>query len=198
MSHLLHALRRGVVLGAGLLGAGLLVSGPALAEPRTSRRTVSASGVYRVQLVEDAPGSCRLRVEDDSGPRWVLPRCVGAVDDTYFVSRDGAHVWVLHTLPEKGGGKGRRLKAGRRWVQVPGYADVVVAEKFDRRGERLDARRLSQLLSPLGYEEVREMARHFSWLEGVNGVPGKGPRLNARGQVELETIEGKTVVLPLK
>jgi hypothetical protein len=183
----------------GLL-LGLLWAGAAAAqEPRTSRRSVSLDGTFRVQLVEDAPGDCRLRVEGEGGGlRWVVRRCVGAVDDAYWVSRDGDRVWVVHTLPQQGAGRAGRQKVGRRWVAVPGYRDVVVARKLDRKGRVLEVRRLSDVVSPAGYGKVRETRRSFQWLAGVGGVPGRAPRMNAAGQVELETVQGKTVVLPLE
>ncbi|MCI0672326.1 MAG: hypothetical protein L0Y64_17890 [Myxococcaceae bacterium] len=183
---------------AGGMLLAVLVCGVASGQPRVSRRSVSHSGLYRVQLVEEAEGRCRLEVESDSGLRWALPRCVGMVDDAFFVSRDGERVWVVHTLPRKVPGKAKREWVGRRAVKVPAWVDVVVVEKFDRRGTRLDARRLSALMSTAGYEKVRELSHHFHWLAGVGGVPGKAPHLDAAGRVELVTVEGKTVVLPLE
>jgi hypothetical protein len=183
---------------AWLLALALLGAGSAGAEGRTSRRSVSVDGGYRIQMTVEAPGKCLLEVSTEGRPVWTLPRCVGGTEDAYFISRDGQRFWVVHTLPEKGQGKPVWKKKGKqRLLVAPGYAGVQVAEKFNARGERLASRRLSELLGRAGYGKVRELAHHFSWLEGVNGVPGKGPRLNDAGVVELETVEGRTVLLPL-
>jgi hypothetical protein len=36
------------------------------------------------------------------------------------------------------------------------------------------------------------MSQHLKWLEGLLGVPGKGPRLTDAGRIEFETVGGKT------
>jgi hypothetical protein len=138
-------------------------------------------------LVESGPGDCRLEVLKESAPTWRIDRCVGTVDDLYFVSNDGTRVWVVKTLPENGSGKSRKYPA---WT----YAEV--AALYGRDGRRLKSMQLNDFVqSRGGLEDVRKLAHHFKWLEGALGVPGKGPRLTDAGVVELETVERKTFKL---
>ena len=181
---------------ATCLSLGLAL--PALAAPRESRRSVSINGVYRFQYVEDAPGKCRVEVVTDSGPAWTLAKCVADVHDAFFMASDGQRFWVVKTLPLAVAGSPEYRGKGRaRRMVAPGWAQTVVAVQYDRTGKVLEQRRLRELLTGAGYEKVRPLASRFTWLQGVNGVPGKGPRLTAQGQVELETVEGRTLVLPL-
>lgn len=172
----------------------LFLALPALAEERKGRARVSANGLYSVHMVEAAPGQCRLEVTQESGPAWSLPRCVGTVDDLYFVSNDGQSVWVVWPLVEKGKApppvKGAKKK--RKPKGPPAWANVVVAAKFDSKGERLAEKRLTELLTPRQLSEVRQLTHHFKWLEGTLGIPGKGPRLTDAGVVEFEPVGGKT------
>jgi len=69
---------------------------------------------------------------------------------------------------------------------------VVVAVLYDRLGNVLAERKLSDLVPKSGIRKVRKLDRRFVWLEGVLGVPGKEPRVNDRNQVEFETVEPRT------
>jgi hypothetical protein len=40
--------------------------------------------------------------------------------------------------------------------------------------------------------KVRQLGKHFVWLEGVDEVPGRKPRINDVGQVEFEVAGSKT------
>jgi hypothetical protein len=167
-----------------------LPAGAGASEPKRSKTTVSASGDYSVRLVELAPKKCRLEVLKENTPFWHLERCVGTVDDLYFVSKDGARVWVVETVPQKA--PVRRAK--RR--KYPAWTYVEVAALYGRDGSKLKSRQLNDFVkSRDGLKDVRQLQRHFKWLEGVAGVPGKAPRLNAAGQVELETVEPKSFKL---
>lgn len=178
------------------LSLGLALS--ASAAPRESRRLVSANGVYRFQFVEAEPGKCRVEVVTDRGPAWTLEQCVGDVHDAFFMASDGQRFWVVKTLPLAVAGKPVYRGQGRaRRLVAPGWSHTVVAVQYDRTGKVLEQRRLRDLLTGGGYSKVRPLASRFTWLQGVNGVPGKGPRLTPEGQVELETVEGRTLVLPL-
>ncbi len=165
----------------------LWVALPASAAERSSRSRVSANGTFSVRLVEQA-GKCMLEVSKDSGTVWTLRQCVGGVDDLYFVSDDGERVWVLFPLAPKGTQK----LPGKKYKKVPAWANTVVAVQYDRRGERLQERRLLDFMAQRELTEVRQLGQHLKWLEGLLGVPGKGPRLTNTGRIEFETVGGKT------
>ena len=167
---------------ASTLAAALLLAVPASGAPRESRPRVSANGVYSVKLTERAPGSCLLEVQRESGTVWELAACVGEPDDFFFPSNDGEEIWVVRPLVEKGKRK--------TWSHAP------VAWRVDRKGQRLEERRLADLAPRSALPEVRQLARHFKWLEGTLGIPGKGPRMTDAGVVELETVGTHTVRLP--
>ena len=176
------------------LAAALLLALPSLAQPaaggqaaRSSRPRVSANGLYTVRLVEPAPGRCRLEVSADTGlGGWTLERCVGSVDDLYFVGNDGAKVWVLRPLVEKGK---RRVKGKR---SPPAWANAKVAWQVGRSGEVRETRWLAGLVPAKRLSEVRQFRAHFAWLEGTLGIPGKGPRLTDEAKVEFEAVGAKT------
>jgi hypothetical protein len=165
----------------------LLLALPASAE-RSSRTRVSVNGTFSVRLVETAPGKCTLEVSKESGPVWTLSQCVGGVDDLYFVSNDGQRVWVLYPLAPKG----TKKLAGKQFRKVPAWANTVVAVEYDRQGGRVQEKQLLDLVGQRELSEVREMAQHLKWLEGLLGVPGKGPRLTDAGRIEFETVGGKS------
>ncbi|MBF5046068.1 hypothetical protein FGE12_26875 [Aggregicoccus sp. 17bor-14] len=160
------------------------------AAPRASRARVSANGLYTVRLVETAPGQCRLEVGSDAPQgSWSVERCVGSADDLYFVANDGATVWVLRPLAEKPAGtEQQHVKKGK----APAWAAARVAWEVVRPGELRQELRLSGLVPTKRLSEVRQFRAHFGWLEGTLGIPGKGPRLTDAGEVEFETVDGKT------
>ncbi|MFY0528006.1 hypothetical protein ACN28I_34240 [Archangium gephyra] len=164
----------------------LLVALPAFGQERSSRARVSANGTYSVRLVEQT-GKCTLEVSKESGPVWTLKQCVGGVDDLYFVSNDGERVWILFPLAPKG----TKKLPGKKYKKVPAWANTVVAEEYDRQG-RVQERRLLSFVGLREVSEVRELGQHLKWLEGVLGVPGKGPRLTDAGRIEFETVGGKS------
>lgn len=165
-----------------------LVALPALGQERSSRARVSANGTYSVRLVQQAAGKCTLEVAKESGPVWTLQQCVGGVDDLYFVSNDGERVWVFFPLAPKG----TKKLPGKKYKKVPAWANTVVAEQYDRQGRRVQERRLLSFVGQRELSEVRQLGQHLKWLEGVLGVPGKGPRLTDAGRIEFETVGGKS------
>jgi hypothetical protein len=173
------------------LAAALLLALPSRAQSapegqRASRPRVSANGLYTVRLVEPAPGRCRLEVTAETGlGGWSTERCVGSVDDLFFVANDGAKVWVLRPLVEKGK---RRVKGKKG----PAWAQAQVAWLVERSGKVRKTHWLLGLLPAKRLSEVRQYKAHFAWLEGTLGIPGKGPRLTDAGTVEFETVEGRT------
>jgi hypothetical protein len=166
--------------------AMVLFTLPGLAAERASRPRVSANGDFTVRMVEQAAGKCLLEVSRDQGPVWTLPECVGGVDDLYFVSNDGARVWVLFPLAAKG----QEKLAGKAFKKTPAWANTRVALEVDRQGTRLQERRLLDFVPAHALSEVRQMTQHLKWLEGTVGVPGKGPRLTDAGQIEFEAVGG--------
>ncbi|MBM7113064.1 hypothetical protein [Archangium primigenium] len=171
---------RSVVLGIILLAA------PGLAAERSSRPRVSANGAYSVRMVVTGPDQCTLEVSRESGVEWKLTQCVGSADDLYFVSNDGEKVWVLLPLATKGTQKlpGKQNKA------LPAWANTPVAALYDRHGAKVEERRLLDFVSRQALPEVRQMTQHLKWLEGMLGVPGKGPRLTDAGRIDFETVGG--------
>ena len=163
----------------------VLVSLPAFAE-RTSRARVSANGTFSVALVEKSPGQCKLEVSKESGPTWAVEQCVGGPDDLYFVSNDGERVWVIYPLAHKG----TKKLPGKKFKKVPAWANTLVAVQVNRQGERVQEKRLLDFVSQKELPEVRQMEKHLKWLEGLVGVPGKGPRLTDAGRIEFETVGG--------
>ena len=97
-------------------------------------------------------------------------------------------MWVLFPLAPKG----TKKLPGKKYKKVPAWANTVVAEQYDRQGGRVQERRLLSFVSQRELSEVRELGQHLKWLEGVLGVPGKGPRLTDAGRIEFETVGGKS------
>jgi len=175
------------VLRTFLVLALVLVGLPSEGASRASRARVSANGIHTVLLHEEVPGRCRLEVSTESGAGWKLEECVGGVNDLYFVSNDGERVWVLKPLVEKGS----RKLPGKQFRKVPAWANTVVAELYDRKAGRVEQKNLLDFVKPTELSEVRQMSKHLKWLEGLLGVPGKGPRLSDTGRIEFEVVGGK-------
>lgn len=139
-------------------------------------------------MVEPEPGRCRLEASKDRDVAWTLERCVGTADDVYFISNDGQRFWVFRTLPDKPPPRVKRKKKwfGKQWWEVP-----VVAE-YDAKGTLVRSHPVSRFVPKHQRSEVKQLKLHFKWLEGVAGERGVAPRLNAQGQIEFETLAGKT------
>jgi hypothetical protein len=175
-----------------LLALALLAALPGFAQERKSKTHVSANGEYSVRLVQEKPGTCRVEMLKESGPAWQFSGCVGTVDDLYFASNNGERFWLVRPLVEKGK-KPTVEKRGKKKVKVPAWANAVVAELYNRHGQKLQEKRLQDfLLGAKELGEVRQMAGHFKWLEGTLGIPGKGPRLTDEAKVEFEVVGRKT------
>ena len=146
---------------------------------KLTKKQVSANGLYTVYLREHPDKSCRVIVTKDGNPHWQLEQCVGSTSDLYFVSNDGESFWVLHTLAEK-----KKLKKKKKGS----WTGSVVAVLYDREGRKRSTRTAGSLVPKIGYPEIRELAGHVMWLEGVSGIPGKPPRVNDKNQLEFETV----------
>lgn len=160
---------------------------------RQSRMRVSHSGLYGIRM-EQTGEACRLEVLKDSQPHWELRQCVGSPDDLYFISEDGEKFWVIYTVPQKGtkAPKVVRRKGKKAPKRYPAWTYTNVAVQYDKSGNVLVAKQLNDFIKTgMGLQNVRQLTKHFKWLEGVVGVPGNPPRLNKEGQVELNTLEPK-------
>ncbi|HZH04783.1 MAG TPA: hypothetical protein VEY30_13435 [Myxococcaceae bacterium] len=151
-----------------------------LAATASTAPSVSANGLYSIQFERHADGTCRIAVAKESQPHWHLDRCVGGLHDLFFVSNNGERFWVLLPLPEKVKGA---------WPRT------VVAILYGRGGEVLEEKRLEALVSKPGRFNVRQLDRHFSWLQGTAQHRGAPPRVTAENRVELSTVEPKTLTL---
>jgi hypothetical protein len=141
--------------------------------------------------VESAPEQCRVEATRDADPAWTLERCVGTVDDLFFISDDGARFWVLHVLPRTP--PAAKPKATHAKPPPPGepFVNARVATLQDRQGKVLAERTLRDFMSRR-FDKLRDLESHFCWLEGELGVPGRRPRITESNQVEFETVEPKT------
>lgn len=182
-----------------LLLQAVVAARAAAEEPEQSRGHASSNAEYGIVMRIEAPGKCRVEVTRDTDVAWTLPRCVGTVDDLYFVSNSGERFWVLAALPKSlppppGSvpvGEAAK-KAAKKKKAFDGYGPVVVAVLYDRLGAVLAQKRLAELLPASAHRKLRVLDRRFVWLEGVLSVPGKEPRSNDRNQVEFETVEPRT------
>lgn len=164
-----------------------------LAAPRQSSAHASSNGVWSIQLVESAPEQCRVEATRDADPAWSLDRCVGSVDDLFFISNDGERFWVLRVLPRTPPPPAKpKPKKGAKAPPPPPAGDpyirAVVATLLDKQGKVLAERTLHDFMERR-FDKLRELDSHFSWLEGVVGVPGRRPRITDANQVEFETVE---------
>ena len=171
-------------------------------EAGQSRSRASSNAEYGIVMRVEGPGKCRIEVSRDTDVAWTLPRCVGTVDDLYFISNSGERFWVLAALPKSlppppgSTPVGETQKrAAQKKPPFDGHGPVVVATQYDRVGNVVGQRKLGELLSKSAYTKLRKLDRRFVWLEGVLGIPGKEPRVNDRNQVEFETVEPKTLRL---
>lgn len=175
----------GIAVAVALLGA----AEPASALERKSRRLSSQNALWSLQMVVLEEGKCRLEAYKDRDLGWSLEQCLGGADDLYFIANDGARFWVLKTLPEKPEGKKRSTKA---------LLGVTVAELRDAKGNVLAQKSLGDFFPKKKLGELKQLTKHFRWLQGVVGERGVGPRLTHEGRVEFETLAGKTQGVPLE
>jgi len=168
-------------------------------ESGQSRGRASSNAEYGIVMRIESPGKCRVEVTRDTDVAWTLPRCVGTVDDLYFVSNSGERFWVLRALPKSlpppphsTPVSPEQKRAASKKPAFDAYGPVVVAMLHDRLGNVMAERKLSELLPKSGNRKLRVLDRRFVWVEGVLGVPGKEPRVNDRNQVEFETVEPRT------
>jgi len=174
----------------------LLLAVAGHADPKKGKTRVSANGLFGIRMLELSDKSCRVEVVREQTTAWTLDKCVGVADDLYFVSDDGQRFWVLYPLPERPEKDSAEQPRRRGKKPRPAVLDVVVAAEYDRQGNPLQMKRLSDFMPEKSVEELRELGRHFKWLAGVLSVPGKPPRLIDSGDLEFETVVvGQTYTL---
>ena len=179
------------------------VAAPALAvEASQSGARASSNAEYGIVMRVEGEGKCRIEATRDTDVAWTLPRCLGTVDDLYFISNSGERFWVLAALPKSlpppsgpAVTSESQKKLAKKKPPFDPYGPVEVAVLYDRLGNVIAQRKLKEWLPRSANSKVRKLDRRFVWLEGVLGVPGKEPRVNDRNQVEFETVEPKTVRL---
>jgi hypothetical protein len=176
-------------LGVRSLASLLLL--PAVAVAGESRAHASSNGVWSIQLLATGPSECRVEATRDADPAWSLARCLGTVDDLFFISNDGERFWVLTVLPRtpplpvQKGGKPKTLPPGEPFVHA------VVATLYDKKGAVVTERTLADFMKRR-FDKLRDLEHRFCWLEGEAGVPGRRPRITEVNQVEFETVEPST------
>jgi hypothetical protein len=165
----------------------------ALAAPREGTAHASSNGVWSIQLFESGPEQCRLEATRDADPAWSLERCVGTVEDLFFISNDGERFWVLSVLPRTPTPPKPKPKAGKPQPLPPGepFLSAVVATLYDKQGKVLSEKTLRDFLIRR-FDKLRDLGAHFCWLEGELSVPGRRPRTTESNQVEFETVDPRT------
>ena len=172
-----------------------------MAEEPQSRTRASSNAEYGIVMRVEGEGKCRIEATRDTDVAWTLPRCLGTVDDLYFISNSGQRFWVLAALPKSLPPPSgtpvseSQKKNARKKPPFDPYGPVEVAVLYDRLGNVIAQKKLKDVLPRSANGKVRRLDRRFVWLEGVLGVPGKEPRVNDRNQVEFETVEPKTLRL---
>jgi hypothetical protein len=180
-------------VGIRVLVPLLLLASRAAAAPRESNAHASSNGVWSIQLFESAPEQCRLEATRDADPAWSLERCVGTVEDLFFISNDGARFWVLSVLPRTPPMPKAKPKAKKPHEPLPGepFIGAVVASLYDKQGKLLAERTLGEFVTRR-FDKLRDLGQHFCWLEGVMGIPGRRPRATEANQVEFESVDPRT------
>lgn len=156
------------------------------ATPKSSKSQSSATGVYSIRLVEQEAGKCQVEVLEETKLAWQLDKCVGTTDDFYFVSDDGQRFWVIRAFPEK---------PTPTKPESDAWLSVVVAVLYDRQGKALKRIPARELIPARARYLVRQLDKHFLWLNGVGGIPGQMPHVNDHNQVELEPVDSRPVHL---
>lgn len=180
-----------------LLVQTVLAGRAAAQETGQSRGRASSNAEYGIVMRIEGEGKCRIEVTRDTDVAWTLPRCLGTVDDLYFVSNSGERFWVLAALPKSlppppSAAVEAKKGSSKKKPPFDAHGPVTVAALYDRLGNVIAQRKLQDFLGRNAHRKLRKLDRRFVWLEGVLGIPGKEPRVNDRNQVEFETVEPRT------
>ena len=180
-----------------LLVQTVLAGRAAAQETGQSRGRASSNAEYGIVMRIEGEGKCRIEVTRDTDVAWTLPRCLGTVDDLYFVSNSGERFWVLAAVPKSlpptpSAAVEAKKGSSKKKPPFDAHGPVTVAALYDRLGNVIAQRKLQDFLGRNAHRKLRKLDRRFVWLEGVLGIPGKEPRVNDRNQVEFETVEPRT------
>jgi hypothetical protein len=150
------------------------------ADELATLRWTAYSPSGKLELRHSATGPARCQVECIELPgearRWRAEVCLGKSLDFRFLSDDGERVVVLHPAPA----------LAERW-------DHSEVAHVYRRGQLEYAVSAGTVLKSSG-----NSSRILSWLGGTLGRPGQPPRFSTdRTRVEFDTLEGKTLHIPL-
>lgn len=137
----------------------------------------NADATYVVKQSE-GPRGCHLQVvhDADQSVLWESDGCFGGKADKKFLSKDGRRLIVIAAFPAaEGKDASEWRKSSVAWLFDKGVlVSSAVAGQFVKDGS-----------------DVRRRVSHFSWLQGVDGVPGVPPRYSDAGDaVELDAIDG--------
>jgi hypothetical protein len=160
---------------------------------KSGKLHVSSNSEHTIQFFDHGNGRCEIEVTRNKLSHYKVEQCLGGVDDLFFVSDSGERFWVVKTLPETP--EAPKKSAGRAMVRGTPWTSTVVAQLFDRTGKQVQQRILTDMVTPREREEVQRLGRRFKWIEGVQGMRGRPPRVNDQNQVELETVGSRTVRL---
>jgi hypothetical protein len=126
---------------------------------------------------------CHLEVlhDADQSVLWHKDACFGGHGDRKLLSRDGSRLMVFAALPPADGSS------------PSAWRTATVAWLFEK-GHVVDTAVAGQLVRDAS--KIRKGVTHFSWLQGVGGVPGVPPRLDGAGDAVLvDAIDGKQTEL---
>ena len=172
--------RRSEKVARFALCVGLLFSVGAFAQEaeKVSKKQVSANGLYSIYLSERPDKSCLVVAQKDGVPHWQLQSCVGQASDLYFISNDGNRFWVVKPLARIAKGSKKKLP----------WAGAVVLQLYNREGALKSQHTAGELVPKLAAGQVRELGGHVKWVEGVNGVRGKPPRVSDHNELEVDPV----------
>lgn len=167
---------------AVLVGA----SGAKADAAKVGKTRVSANGVYGIRMILLEPGKCRLETVKEREVVWQLDKCLGDLEDLYFINNEGTRVWLLRPVPE--------IPPHKKNQKDAAVFEAVVALLYDKEGKVLSRRKLVEFIGGKkgGGRLIRKLDYHFKWLEGVADMGGKGPRVTDANEVEFETVDSKT------
>lgn len=173
-----HRLAVGAIAVAALCAGGLALADAAASVEDLTWTILSADSAVDLTQTASAPNACRLAAAREGGKTelWTAEVCLATVNHLRFVSNDGEKLIVVEPLP---------TKLGSTWHNTP----VVLLYKRSALERTATAAEMVR-----NEKKIRQLTRHFYWLEGALNVPGRPPRYLADGSgVEMEAIDGRNV-----
>ena len=168
-------------------------------ETGQSRGRASSNAEYGIVMRVEGERKCRVEVTRDTDVAWTLPRCLGSVDDLYFVSNSGERFWVLAALPKsvprpprlgscgRGPEEGGDEETALRRLRSGGGGGALRPSGHRHRGAE------DRRAPPEGrLREAEEAGPALRLARGSARRAGQGAPVNNRNQVEFETVEPRT------